>query len=482
MTTRFPLALLILAAASARAGASSAPSNWPQFRGANAAGVDHAAKPPIQIGPNQGVRWSVAVPWSPSSPVVWGDRLFLTTFSDAHLETRCHDLADGRLRWAQRVAPAGVEEFHRSDGSPAASTPATDGRHLVSYFGSYGVICYDLDGRELWRHPLPLALSAGQYGSGTSPIIIGQTVVVSRDQYRESSLLALDLATGQKLWETPRLDSAGSFGTPVHWRNDGVDEVVLGASGRLRGYALETGAERWVVDGITGYVCTTAVVGDDYLYFAAFSNGQSDSPLTPWDEFVKRWDQNGDGVVDFEEIDADRRDYYRGLDKNRDGKYTKEDWDFVKARSAHTENVMVAVRPGGTGDISETHVAWRYRKGLPYVPSPLLYDGIIYLVKDGGLISAIAAKTGEPVYAQERLGATGSYYASPVAAAGRIYVTSVAGKLTVVKAGGAKPEILHQADFGERILATPVLAGDVLYVRTTSRLYAFGSSEIAAGQ
>jgi len=132
------------------------------------------------------------------------------------------------------------------------------------------------------------------------------------------------------------------------------------------------------------------------------------------------------------------------------------------------------VTPGGTGDISDSHVAWKFQKGLPYVPSPLFYDGRVYFVKDGGLLSSLDAQTGDAFYAQERLGgAPGNYYASPVAADGRIYLASLPGKLTVVKAGGIKPEILHQVDFGERILATPALVGDRLYLRTTTRLWPF---------
>jgi len=134
---------------------------------------------------------------------------------------------------------------------------------------------------------------------------------------------------------------------------------------------------------------------------------------------------------------------------------------------------LISVNPGGTGDITKTHVAWSYNRGLPYVPSPLFYKDRIYLIKDGGLITSLDAKSGKPIYSQERLGTTGSYYASPVAADGRIYVASLPGKLTVLKAGGDSPEILHQVEFGERIFATPALVGDRLYLRTQTQLYAF---------
>ncbi len=465
---------LVVCLAAVRAVAAE---NWPQFRGANASGVAADAHPPVKIGPGENVRWSVEVPWSPSSPCIWGERIFLTTFTAGQLETRCHSRADGKLLWARGIKPEGVEDFHRSDGSPAASTPATDGRHVVSYFGSFGVVCYDVEGKELWRVPLPLALSAGQYGTGTSPIIVGETVVLCRDLYRFSSLLALDVRTGKKIWETPRPEASGSFGTPVHWKNHGVDEIVIAANSRLKGFDFKTGKERWVVDNVTGYVCTTAFVADGLLFFGGFSNDTAEDPLPTWAAFYKKYDKNGDGVVTFDEIAEDDIDYWRGVDANRDGKFSKEDWDLMdaEAKAVRSENVMLAVKPGGTGNITETHVAWRYRKALPYVPTPIYYEGRIYFVRDGGIISSLNAKTGEPHYAQERLpNAPSSYYASPVAADGKIYVGSVAGKLTVVKAGGDKAEVLHQVDFGERILASPAIVGDVIYVRTDKRLWAFG--------
>lgn len=468
--------VLLVSASTVWSAKETAPPNWPQFRGVNSAGVETAARPPVKIGPSEGVLWKIEVPWSPSSPVVWGDRIFLTTFDHGELETRCYDRADGRLRWKRGLKPEGIEEFHGTDGSPAASTPATDGRHVVSYFGSFGLICHDLEGKEIWRRPMAIAESGGRFGTGTSPVIVGNRVLLNRDQYQYSSLLAVDLDTGAVLWETPRPEASGSFGTPMIWQNTGVDEVVLAGTARLKGYDLKSGAERWVIDGVTGMVCTTPVVGEGLLFFAAWSPGQSDAPRQPWEEFLKRNDKNGDGEVAFDELPATSRDYTRGLDRNHDGKFTKEDWDLLKAGDARAENLLLAVKPGGRGNITATHVAWKFNKGLPYVPSPLFYEGRLYIVRNGGLISSFEPKTGEPFYAQEVIaGAKGSYYASPVAADGRIYIASLPGKLSVVKAGGAKPEIVHQADFGERILATPVLLGDKLYLRTATRLFAFGT-------
>jgi outer membrane protein assembly factor BamB len=458
----------------AAAAVTSAP-NWPQFRGVNAAGVSADAKPPEKFGPNEAVLWRVPVPWSPSSPCVWGDRIFLTTFNDGKLEVRCHSRTDGKLLWAHGIKPEAIEDHHGLDGSPAASTPATDGKHVVSYFGSWGLVCHDFEGKELWRHPLPLALSGGRFGTGTSPIIVDGVVLLNRDQYQYSSLLALDLATGKKKWETPRPEISGSFGTPILWRNNGTDEIVLAGTALLKGYDFKTGEERWTLPGVTGTVCTTPVVGDGMLYFAAWSPGQADSPRQSWEKFLEANDKNHNGVVELEELPETRRDYIRSFDRNRDGKIDAEDWERIKAGDARAENVLVAIKPGGRGDISETHVAWKYRKALPYVPSPLFYEGRIYLVKDQGLMSSIDAKTGEAFYAQERIaGANGNYYSSPVAADGRIIVASLPGKLSIIKAGGTKPEVLHQVDFGVRIFATPALIGDKVYVRTVTDLWAFG--------
>ena len=403
--------------------------------------------------------------------------MFLTTFDNDELQTRCYQRQDGKLGWSRGLKPQKLEMFHRSESSPAASSPVTDGHRVVSYFGSFGLICYDLKGKELWRHPLPLALSPGGYGTATSPVIGDHLVVVCREQDATSSLLAVDLRTGKKAWETPRpISGYGSFGTPIVWKNEKVDEVVVPGCLRLKGYALKTGTEDWMVEGLTSFSCVTPVAANGLLFFGSWSEGKNDAPMETWEQFREKHDKNHDGVVTLDEFDESSRDYYRGYDINRDGKIDKSDWEQILASVAKGENILVAVKPGGRGNISQTHVVWKATRGLPYIASPLVYDGRIYFVKDGGMLSSLDAQTGQPHYLQERLEAPGSYYASPVAANGRIYLASLSGKLTVVKAGGEKPQILHQADFGERIYASPAIADDKFYLRTRSTLYAFGDN------
>lgn len=181
---------------------AAAPAEWPQFRGPNASGVAADAHPLVEIT-RTNAAWSINLPFSPSSPVVAGRRIFLTVFDDGELQTRAYDRGSGRLLWKAGFKPERLEVFHRTDGHPAASTPATDGHRVVSYFGSAGLVAYDLEGRELWRHPLPVAVSGGSYGTGTSPVLAGNLVVLNRDVDGGSMLLALNATTGKTVWETP---------------------------------------------------------------------------------------------------------------------------------------------------------------------------------------------------------------------------------------------------------------------------------------
>ncbi len=465
--------LLLSAACLATIAASAAPSTWSGFRGDNASGVASSAKPPATFAPGQNQIWVVDVPDSPSSPCVWKDRIFLTTFANDRLEVRSYQRKDGKLLWARPATKKKLEEFHATEGSPAASTPVTDGKVVVSYFGSAGLVCHDFSGTELWQHPLSVAVTSGNFGSGTSPIIVGDRVILCRDLAKGSSILALHKRTGKVLWETLRPEAPTSYGSPILWKHGGMEEIVMAGALTMKGYDVKTGAERWVVRGLPSYTCTTPVVGDGLLFFAGWSPGKSDSPWPSWESTVEREDKNKDGHISLEEFSMGPA-WFKAQDIDGNGKLEKADWDTIGGLMKRGENVLLAVKHGGHGDITDTHVAWKFTRGLPYVPSPLFYDRRVYLVRDGGMMSSFDAKTGKPFYSQERLNALGNYYASPVAADGKVFVASLDGVLSVVKAGGDKPEILSQVKFGERIAGTPALVDGVIYVRTASKLYAFG--------
>ncbi|HRI16748.1 MAG TPA: PQQ-binding-like beta-propeller repeat protein, partial [Verrucomicrobiota bacterium] len=311
----------------AHAAAPAIPS-WPDFRGPNGGGVSSDAKPPSGISPTQNVLWSVEVPWSPSSPTVWGERVFLTTFAEGKLETRAYSAKDGRLLWA-RIAPAEkLEEFHGTEGSPAAGSAVTDGTQVVSYFGSFGLIAYDLDGRELWRYPLPIARTAGNFGSGTSPLLAGGRVILNRDLASGSALLSVDAKTGKKVWETLRPEAPTSYGTPILWENAGRTDLVVAGSLSIKGYDPATGAERWVVRGLPSYSCTTPVVGDGLLFYAGWSPGKSDSPWPSWESTVEKQDKDGDGKISLEEFENGPV-WFKAQDVDGDGWLTRQDWDAI---------------------------------------------------------------------------------------------------------------------------------------------------------
>lgn len=459
--------------------AASAAAEWPMFRGPNASGVSATARPPLALSPTTLVAWKTPVPGSPSSPIITGDRLVLTTFADGKLQTRAYSTKDGTQLWSATVPAEQLEEFHGTEGSPAAATPATDGEVVVSYFGSVGLVAHDLNGRQLWLRRLPVAVTSGNFGSGTSPLIHGDRVFLSRDLMHGSSIQAFSLKTGDRLWEIPKPESPTSYGSPIVWTHSGTTEIVAAGALSMRAYDPATGAERWLLRGLPSFTCTTPVLGDGLLFFAGWSPGKADSPWPTWESVLEKSDKNGDGWISVDEF-ADGPVWFKAQDIDGNGRLERADWDAIGGLMKQGENVLLAVKPGGSGNITDTHVAWRYTRGLPYVPSPLYYDGRVYLIRDGGMMSAFNPRTGEPYYAQERLGTLGSYYASPVAADGRIYVSSLPGVLSVIKAGGNQPEVLHRADFGEKIAATPALAGRRLYLRTQSMLYAFEETAVAA--
>src|SRR6266550_492796 len=202
--------LLFAIAMSFLTGASAA-DYWPQFRGPNGAGISDSAKPPVHFGPGSNELWHVKVPSGLSSPCVWGDSIFLTAFNDGKLSVLAVDRKSGKQRWEKPVPAAAIEKYQLTEGSPAASSCATDGRNVVSYFGSCGLVCHDFSGKEVWRLELPIVRQGGDFGSGASPIIVGNVVVVNRDQGKGSELIAVNLKTGKLAWRTDRADLSSGY-------------------------------------------------------------------------------------------------------------------------------------------------------------------------------------------------------------------------------------------------------------------------------
>ncbi|HUG92777.1 MAG TPA: PQQ-binding-like beta-propeller repeat protein, partial [Planctomycetaceae bacterium] len=246
---------------------------WPQFRGPNATGVCANDRPlPVDFGPDKNVAWKTPVPSGHSSPCLWHDRIFLTAFdADAkRIEVLALDRRDGRILWRQPVATERLEHVHQL-GSPATATPAADPERVYCYFGSFGLICFDHDGREQWKAPLPVPRR--MFGSGTSPVVAGELVLLSRDDQPDPHLWAFDRRTGAVVWKQ-KLESKGPFGPPQDGYSTPVvhgDEVLLHRASEFAAYALADGARRWWVR-VNSNGCTTPVLGDGMVYVATWNN------------------------------------------------------------------------------------------------------------------------------------------------------------------------------------------------------------------
>jgi outer membrane protein assembly factor BamB len=469
------VALGLFAAASL---AADKPLAWPQFRGPNGSGVADDQKPPVEFGPNKNVKWKVLVPSGFSSPIVAGDKLVLTAFDDGKLYTIAYNRADGKEAWKKDAAAKTIEAYLKVGGSPAASTPVTDGERIVSYFGSCGLICYDLSGNELWRFEMPTTSSPGDFGTGTSPILADGTILVVRDETKGSKIVAVDLSSGSLKWEKKRT-SPSSYATPVVWETPAGKQVVAAGHGRMIAYDLKTGDEKWSVAGQPSGVCPSPVVAEGTLFFAGWSPGgpdDKDSGMPKFDDMLKGMDTDKDGNLSKAEVEkSEMKDFFDSLDANKDSKITKVEYDTVLKFMADGKNIAFAVKAGGTGDVTKSHVLWTKTKGLPYIPSAIAYRGQYVMIKDGGLVTAYDAKTGKDVYLLERVAAGGQYYASPVAANGNIYfVTLEDGTVTVIKAGSTDAELVAKnPKLGEKVAATPAIADNTIYIRTDKHLYAF---------
>jgi outer membrane protein assembly factor BamB len=463
------------------AGRAGEGPSWPQFRGPGGSGVAGGQKPPVEFGPAKNLKWKVPAPPGLSSPVTAGDLLVLTAFEGGKLYTVAYHRADGKEAWRRDAGARKIEGYFKKGGSPAASTPATDGERIFAFFGSCGVICYDLAGKELWRFAMPTAVTAGNFGTGSSPIVTAGTVVIVRDELKGSKIVALDAVTGKPKWQKARLSPA-SYSTPVVWDTPAGKQVVVAGHARLIGYDLATGAEKWSVAGIPSGCCTSPVVSGGVLLFAGWSPGgpEDDFKMPTFDELLKQFDKDKDGALSPDEVKKTQfEDLFDAYDMNKDGKITRDEWDTLLKFMSEGKSAALALKAGGEGDVTSTHVLWKQKRGLPHISSGLVYRGQYIVVKDGGLVTAFAAKSGKPVYLQQRVLPAGSYWASPVAANGYIYFTSLDdGAVTVLKAGTAKPEVVAQnPGLGERVGATPVIADDTLYIRTDGHLYAFAEKK-----
>jgi PQQ-like domain len=424
--------------------------HWPSFRGPSASGVGEGVRLPDSwnVKEHRNLRWTTEVPGlAHSSPIVWGNRVYVTTAissqanatfkpglygeGTASQDKSVHrwvvmalDRRTGAVIWRQTAHEGAPREKRHIKATYANATPATDGRRVVAFFGSQGLYAFDMDGRLLWKKDLGV-LNTGAYdvpeyewGTASSPIIYGNRVIVQCDTQNESFVLAADIDTGATVWKTVR-NELPSWGTPTVYPAHGgrPAELITNASNFIRGYDPDTGAERWRLAGSSKITAPTPVFTRDVI---------------------------------------------------------------VVASGRAPERPLFAIRPGASGDItlrpdetSNPHVLWSRTGRGSYMPTPLIHDGLLYVLANQGLLDAYDLRSGADVYRQRIPHEGSGFSASPVVADGRIYLSSEDGDIFVVRAGRSF-ELLGRYPMGEPLMATPALAGDTMYVRGERHLFAIG--------
>ena len=434
-------AFWLLAACAAAVSAG----DWPQFRGPNASGIGDGTKPPVRWDATKqtNIVWSAEIPGlSVSSPVVWGDRVFVATAissdpkqtlrtglfgdTDSVNDSSPHqwkllalDKKTGKILWEQTARQGTPKTKRHPKSSQASPTPVTDGKVVVAYFGSEGLYAYTVEGKLLWKKDLGVQ-NAGwffdpdsEWGAASSPVIHKNTVILLCDRQKDSFIAAFDLKDGRELWRTARAEIP-TWGTPTIVAGKDRVELATNGSKAIRGYDADTGKELWTLGPNSEVACTTPVSAHGLIFVTA-----GYPPVQP----------------------------------------------------------IYAIKVGSAGDLtlksgkeSSDAIAWSKSRGGVYLPSPLVYGDHLYTINNNGVMTVYNAKSGERIY-QQRIGEGGAFTASPIAAAGKLYAATEDGDIFVIKAG-PQYELLAKNPMGEPMLATPAFSGDLLIVRGAKHLFA----------
>ncbi len=382
---------------------------WPRWRGPSGQGVVEGTGYPDRWSDNTNVLWKRPVPGrGHSSPIVWGDRIFLTTSRDRgrRVSILSFRRSDGALLW-QADAPNGRSERHHGKNSPSSATVTTDGERVYASFGSRGMLAVDFDGNVVWHRDL--GRIDNYHGPAGSPLLYRDSVIIYQDQNGGAFVTALDARTGETRWRTERAARVG-WGTPIAISVGDHDELIVSSQRLVQSYNPSTGEELWRCDGMLREVIPTPAVGHGLVYCASGRAGPT-----------------------------------------------------------------LAIRPGGRGDVTRTHVEWSTTRGSPFVPSPMVHGDYLYQINDmSSIITCLNARTGETVW-QERLGRPRreGVSASPIIVDDKLFVTNDEGQTFVLKTG-PDFELLHVNDIGTRTLASPALVDGIWYIRTADELFAIG--------
>jgi outer membrane protein assembly factor BamB len=473
LVTRLTVSTLLLLAIARPAADVPDVEGWSRFRGPNGSGISTSTRLPTEFGPSKNVIWKTELPFGHSSPALTRDRIFLTAARADRLLTICLDRSSGRILWEREAPRPRVEKLDSRNG-PAGPTPATDGTNVYVFFADFGLLSYDGSGRERWR--VPLGPFNNLYGMGASPVLVDDAVVLTCDQNTNSFIIAVAQRNGHIKWKTLRPEAHSGHSTPVLFEPEGAPaQVIVPGSFLLTAYSAATGEKIWWVRGLSFELKSTPVVNGGTLYINGFGTPQNQPgahPVIPIFEEIRQTYADAAGTVRLSSMPNGSSRSWIDLDSN--GELSSSEWDYYRAAMA-SENGMLAIRLGGRGDVTDTNVRWRYHKAVPQLPSPLLYRSVLYMVNDGGIVTALHPDTGAELGQGRLKGAIDHYYASPVAADGKIFMLSETGKVAVLPAGGSLEPITVN-DLGDDIYATPAISGGRIFLRTRGWLYCFGES------
>lgn len=456
------VALIVLAAALTTATALA--EEWTRFRGPNGSGIANGGGYPTEFGPAENVVWKAAVRPGQSSPVLNEQHIFVTAFDEGKLYTQCFDRRTGKLVWERAVEREREADLNQLN-EPASISPVTDGENVYVFFRDIGVLAYDSTGKLLWN--TPLAPFANYMGQSASPILADDRLIILADQDEGSYIAALRPSNGEIEWKTAR-DEGQAWATPLIYDGAaGARQILTIGRGVIGSHQVDNGKRLWGQQAIPPAIVASPVVAGNTVYAFGYGNAANRDFSTG---FLAR-DKDGDGVLSQEEYGSSA--FMVGIAKyrgNRDGVLSQQEY-VSTARETVAPSSLVAFR---FGDAVEPRELWRYERAFNgVIPSALVYDKVIYLIKNGGILETLNAETGEMLKRGRVREAIEGYSASPVAADGKVYLASEGGKVAVLKAGG-EWEILAVNEVGGEIFATPALSDGKVFVRTSEGLYCFG--------
>jgi outer membrane protein assembly factor BamB len=464
--------------------------DWPQFRGPNCTGISLGKAPlPIKFSSTENVAWSADVGEGVGSPAVAAGRVFVGGMTKPDtVSLFAYDGATGKSLWRRDWVVGNLPEIHQTN-SHASVTPAADADRVYFYFSALGMLAVDAKtGADAWSHPLPVPFYIFKWGPGMSPVLYKDLVLFCQDDDLFPAFYAFDKATGAVRWKDDRIDQAANYSHPVICTANGRDDIVVGGTGMLIGYDPATGKRRWFCKTLLRNIKTTPVVLGDVIYISVQSKGIANQWLAAVDA---KAGGNNDGKLTREEVQAFvgeqkvpeafyNKTFVRG-DKNKDGILEGDEIDaafmhpdnFAGARHSDkeaAEEFVLAIRGGGEGDVTKTHVLWKEpTKHTDHIVSPLVSSGRMFLVKCGGITTVFDVADGKTARGPKRMVNACDYFASPIVGDGKVYVAGDNGILTVLK-DDPSYEILAENDMSDSIVATPAIADGRIFTRTRSRL------------